>query len=86
MIIIISMLVGLGITFSGIDPIKTLVYSAIFNGIVAPVMLFFIVALSSNKKVMGRYVNSKKTKIIGYSITALMGMASLTTLYLLFFA
>ncbi len=84
-IIIISMLVGLGITFSGIDPIKTLVYSAIFNGIVAPVMLYFIVALSSNKKVMGRYVNSKKSTVIGYGITALMGMASLTTIYLLFF-
>ena len=38
-ILILSVFVGLGINFLGIDPIKALIYSAVANGIVAPVVL-----------------------------------------------
>ena len=48
-IIIISIIIGILINFIGIDPIKALIYSAIANGIVAPVILIFIVKISSNK-------------------------------------
>ena len=84
-VIALSMIVALGITFSGISPIKTLVYSAILNGLVAPVMLYFIVSLSSNKKVMGHYVNSKVQKVLGWTVVAIMATASLSTLYYLIF-
>jgi NRAMP (natural resistance-associated macrophage protein)-like metal ion transporter len=83
-IIVFSMLVALGISYSGIDPIKTLVYSAVLNGIVAPVMLFFIVSISSNKKVMGHYVNTPLQKTLGWIIVAVMSVASLATMYYLF--
>src|SRR6185503_10472873 len=52
-IIIISMLVGLGLNFIGIDPIKALIYAAIGNALVAPVVLYFIVRISGSKKHMG---------------------------------
>jgi NRAMP (natural resistance-associated macrophage protein)-like metal ion transporter len=84
-VIVFSMLVALGITFSGIDPIKILLYSAVFNGIVAPIMLYLIVNISSNHQVMGKYVNKKPMKYIGYGIVVLMALASLTTIYLLLF-
>src|SRR5688572_2553713 len=45
-IIIISMLIGLGMNFIGIDPIKALIYSAIANGLVAPFILFMIIMIS----------------------------------------
>jgi Mn2+/Fe2+ NRAMP family transporter len=41
-IIIFSMLIGLGLNFIGLDPIKALIYSAVGNGIVAPVILVLI--------------------------------------------
>ena len=58
-LIIISMLVGMGLNFIGLDPIRALIYSAVANGLVAPIVLAFIVVISSDKKVMGEWVNKK---------------------------
>lgn len=71
-VIIISMLVGLGINFVGVDPIKALIYSAFLNGLVAPLILALVVIIASNKKVMGRWVNKRKTTVIGWGITGAM--------------
>ncbi len=78
--IIISMLVGLGINFIGIDPIKALIYSAVANGLVAPLILLLIVLLSSNKKIMGRWVNKKPVTMIGWFTFILMLLAGLGTI------
>lgn len=74
-VLIISMLVGLGINFVGIDPIKALIYSAIANGIVAPVVLALIVIISSNRRIMGDWVNRRLTTWMGWAITGLMALA-----------
>ncbi|MDB5170411.1 MAG: natural resistance-associated macrophage protein [Candidatus Saccharibacteria bacterium] len=76
-VIIISMLVGLSINFLGIDPIKALIYSAFLNGLVAPIILALIVLISSNKKVMGRWTNSRRTTIIGWGITGIMAFVGI---------
>ena len=83
-IIIISMLVGLGLNFIGLDPIKALIYSAVANGLVAPFILFFIVRISSNKKIMGHWVNSKLTTAIGWATTAIMAIAGIAAIITLF--
>jgi len=51
--IIISMLIGLGINFLGINPIKALIYAVVANGIVAPVILILIMLIARNKHTMG---------------------------------
>lgn len=83
-VIIISMLLGLGINFFGLDPIKTLIYSAVANGLVAPVILVIIVLISSNKKIMGNRVNHPITTVLGWLITAGMIIAGLATIYSFF--
>lgn len=79
-IIIISMLVGLGINFIGLDPIKALIYSAVANGLVAPFILFMIIMISSNKRVMGRWVNRRFTTLVGWLVFALMAIAGVATI------
>lgn len=74
-VIIIAMLVGLFINFTGLDPIKTLIYAAVINGLVAPIVLIQVVKLSSSKKVMGVYKNGMWAKILGWTTVGLM-MAS----------
>ena len=74
-VIIISMLVGLGMNFLGINPIKALIYSAVANGIVAPLVLLPIVVISSNKHIMGEWVNGPKTKFVGWAVVLLMTVA-----------
>jgi NRAMP (natural resistance-associated macrophage protein)-like metal ion transporter len=84
-IIIISMLIGLGINFIGIDPIKALIYSAVANGIVAPVIICMIVLISSNKKVMGHWRNKPYVTFIGWCVFALMavsGIAAIVSMFL----
>lgn len=79
-IIIISMFVGLGMNFIGLDPIKALIYSAIGNGLVAPIILFLIVRLSSNPKVMGEWVNKPLTTVLGWMVTVLMAIAGVAAI------
>jgi len=79
-IIIISMLVGLGLNFIGLDPIKALIYSAVANGLVAPFILYFIVKISSNKKVMGHWVNHTFTTFIGWTTTFVMAAAGIAAI------
>jgi Mn2+/Fe2+ NRAMP family transporter len=83
-IIIISMLVGLGMNFIGLDPIKALIYSAVGNGLVAPIILFLIVRLSSNKKIMGDWVNKPTTTLLGWFVTAIMAVAGAAAIYAMF--
>ncbi len=84
-VIAFAMFIGLLINFTNLDPIKALIYSAIANGIIAPVVLVLIVLLASNKKVMGPFANGLVNKILGWIVTLLMTVASLATMVLLFY-
>ncbi len=82
-IIIISMLVGLAMNFVGIDPIKALIYAALANAFVAPVIIYFIVRISSNKKHMGHWVNRKTTTLIGWFVFVLMAVSAVAAIWAL---
>ncbi|MBI3109528.1 divalent metal cation transporter [Candidatus Daviesbacteria bacterium] len=83
-VIIIATLIGLGINFLNFDTIKVLIYTAVFNGLIAPVILATIVILSSNKKVMGNRVNGPISLVLGLIITLVMAAAGIATIYSLF--
>lgn len=55
LVIIIGTLVGLLFNFIGLDPIKALIMTAVFNGIVAVPLIFLILRISGRKEVMGEY-------------------------------
>lgn len=82
-IIIISMFLGMLMNFLGMNPIKGLVYAAVINGLVAPVILILIVQMSDNKKIMGERKNSRPAQVFGWIITTIMiivGVATIATL------
>ena len=54
-VITIATLIGLMINFIGIDPIKALVFTAVFNGVAAVPLIFLIARIARNRKVMGDY-------------------------------
>lgn len=83
-IIILSMLAGLAMNFIGLDPIRTLIYSAVLNGLVAPVVLILIVLLSSDAEIMGNHVNGPLAKAVGWLVVALMALSGLAAVYSLF--
>lgn len=83
-VIIISMAIGLALNFIGLDTIKALIYSAVVNGLIAPVILTLIVILSSNKKLMGNRANHPIVTTLGWVVTGIMVLAGLGTILSLF--
>jgi NRAMP (natural resistance-associated macrophage protein)-like metal ion transporter len=80
-VIIFSMIIGASINAIGIDPIKMLIYSAVVNGMVAPVVLVLIVLLASNRKLMGEWTNSKLAAGLGWLVVVVMALAGMGAIY-----
>ncbi|HEV2339826.1 MAG TPA: divalent metal cation transporter [Patescibacteria group bacterium] len=85
-IIIIAMVIGLAINFIGLDPIKALIYSAVLNGLIAPIILFLIVQMSSSKKIMGKHKNNRIVTALGWITTGVMACTAVATIVSSFFS
>src|SRR5258708_35649157 len=83
-VIIICMIVALAMNFMGLDPIKMLIYSAVVNGLVAPLILFLIVQMTSNKRVVKERVNHPIIAGLGWFITGIMAISGIATILSLF--
>lgn len=83
-VIIISMLCGLAVNFIGLDPIKALIYSALGNALVAPLVLLLIVLISGNRHIMGPWRNGPFTTTLGWLVVGLMSLSSIAAVVSLF--
>jgi Mn2+/Fe2+ NRAMP family transporter len=77
----LSFLVAIELGVSAIDPIKALFYSQVLDGVIAPVLIVLMLLLTSNRKLMGDYVNRLPTNVIGWSAAAVMVIADIATAY-----
>ena len=66
LIISTSTVIGLWINFTNIDPIKALIYTAVINGIVSVPMLFAIMRIANDKKILGDKTNKRLSNILGW--------------------
>jgi NRAMP (natural resistance-associated macrophage protein)-like metal ion transporter len=83
-IIALSLLLGLSLNYIGISPIKALIYTAVLYGITAPVLIAIILHISNNKAIMGKFVNNRRTNILGVTALIIMLAAAFTLLYFQF--
>jgi NRAMP (natural resistance-associated macrophage protein)-like metal ion transporter len=74
----LATLIGAAINLTGINPISALYYAAVLNGIVAPLLLFMIMLISNNKKIMKNKTNGRLSNILGWIVTITMGAAAIT--------
>ncbi len=81
-IIGISLLLGLSLNYVGISPIQALIYTAILYGLTAPILIAIILHISNNKKVMGKFTNSRTSNILGFTTLLIMTVAAVTLIYL----
>lgn len=63
-------------TLLGLDGIEALYWSAIINGVAAPVMALMML-LATRPKVMGRFTLPPRLRVLGWLTTAVMGVAAL---------
>lgn len=79
-VIAVATLVGLGMNFLGIDPIKALVFTAVFNGVAAVPLLFMIAKVGNNVTIMGEHKNGHFSNA-GVSIAFLVMAAAALFLF-----
>jgi len=80
-VIIIPTLIGMGINFLGINPIRALFWTAVVNGFLAPPMLIVVMVIANNRRIMGERVNGYWTNIGGWVTTLVMLAAAAGSFY-----
>jgi NRAMP (natural resistance-associated macrophage protein)-like metal ion transporter len=73
--IIVATLIGVGINFVGLDPVKALFWAAVINGVVAVPLMAVIMIMAMAPKVMGQFTLSRGLCAMGWLCTAVMAVA-----------
>jgi len=69
-------LIGLGLNFTSIDPIKALFWAAVINGVLAGPVMVVIMLMATNPAVMSQFIISRRLRITGWLATAVMLIAA----------
>jgi Mn2+/Fe2+ NRAMP family transporter len=80
-VITIATIIGLIINFVGIDPVKALVYAAVLNGVAAVPLLFLIIKISCNGKIMGKYKSGWLSSSLLWFTFVAMGAAAVAMFF-----
>jgi Mn2+/Fe2+ NRAMP family transporter len=73
--IAVSTLIGIGINFVGIDPIKALFWAAVVNGVVSVPLMIVMMFMAMAPTVMGDFVLPRALWVMGWLCTATMTLA-----------
>ncbi len=80
-IIILATVLGVLVNVTPIKPFQLLYYTAALNGLAAPILMFLILAISNNKKIMGEHTNPPLSNILGGFIAIVMGIGGILLLF-----
>ena len=75
LVIAASTLIGLWINFINIDPIRALVYTAVINGVIALPILFAVLKIANDKKMLRDHTNNHFSNVIGWLTFVMMGVS-----------
>lgn len=71
-----GLLVGIALPFTNLNPIRALYWSAVLNGLVSVPLIFLVIRIANNAKVMGKWRNSLLANAWSWLTFALMGIAA----------
>ncbi|MES2205612.1 MAG: divalent metal cation transporter [Pseudomonadota bacterium] len=71
-IITLSTLIGVGLCFTAINPIKALYWSAVINGVISIPIMIIMMLMVVRSDVMGEFVISSRLKIAGWICVGVM--------------
>lgn len=74
--IAVSTMVGAGLNFTALDPVRALYWSAVVNGVLAAPVMAVIMLVAGNGRIMGRLTVPRPMLAAGWAATALMLAAS----------
>ncbi len=75
LILTIATLLGVALTFTSIDPIAALFWSAVINGVIAVPIMAVMMLMAARSDVMGSFVVTARLRILGWLATIVMALA-----------
>ena len=75
-VLTVALLVGLGLLFLRLNPVRMLFWSSVLNGVLAPASMLLAVLLAGNRKVMGPQVAPPPIRWLGWASVALSSAAA----------
>ena len=76
-VLTVATLLGLGLNFTLMDPIRALFWSAVINGVVAVPVMVVMMLMAVDSKVMGEFTLPGGLKFMGWLATAVMALAAI---------
>ncbi len=73
-VIAAATLVGVGLGFTRLNPIKALFYAAVINGVISAPIMAVMMRMASNPKIMGEFVVTRRLRILGWVATTVMAV------------
>ena len=77
----VAIMISVQLAVMGADPVRTLFYSQVLDGLIAPLLVVLLVLLTSSRKVMGEFMNSRVTTTIGWIAVGVLVATDLAMLY-----
>lgn len=82
-VMFVSIVVGVAVLFTGIDPILVTEYSVVFSAIALPLTYLPILIVANDRQYMGEYTNGAVTNVLGSIYLVIIVVASLTAIPLM---
>jgi Mn2+/Fe2+ NRAMP family transporter len=77
LVIISAMAIGLGLTLIGMDPIRSLIFAAVVNGVVAVPLVLLIRRIGQDKAIMGEHTNGRLSNVLLMTTFLVMGACAI---------
>ncbi|MBI3196639.1 MAG: divalent metal cation transporter [Rhodospirillales bacterium] len=78
-----AILLGVGIDFTPLDPIKALFWSAVLNGVITVPIMAAMLVVASRPRQMGAFVATLGQRVLGWTTTAVMTAAAVAMFVLM---
>ncbi|MCU1534791.1 MAG: hypothetical protein JWR53_1272 [Glaciihabitans sp.] len=83
LVMVISLLVGLGVLMTGVDPVQVTEFSVVFSAIALPLTYLPILIVANDPEYMGTFVNGKVTNFFAQIFLVIILIASLAAIPLM---
>lgn len=84
-VIAVATLIGLLLNFIGVNPMKALVYTAVFNGIAAVPLLYVVARINGSRAILGEARGGPWSRGFVWLTFGIMGLSGAALLYTLAF-
>jgi Mn2+/Fe2+ NRAMP family transporter len=74
-------LAATAMNFFGVNPIKALIWAGIVQGFSTPPLMLLIMLITNDRKIMGKWVNSRGMNVLGWITTAAIFAAALALVF-----